>query len=238
MVLAVTASADGRITLARDQRLLDPAVAERWAALQPDGAFASRFDELHADVILEGSGSFVDDSADAPVRPVAVLSDDELRRDHVPRRSSKWFVVADGRGRVDWTFTGDDTMPLHVLVCDATPLGYLQRLRDLGVGYFVVGDAAVDLRAALRRIHEVFGATRVIANSGGTINAALLRDGLVDILDIVTIPGLVGGRGTPSVMDGPQLGRDDSPIRLQLLDCRVDNGAVRTRYRVQRSAAG
>ena len=38
---------------------------------------------------------------------------------------------------------------LHVLVCRAIPAGYLQRLRDLGVGYFVTGDRRVDLRLAL-----------------------------------------------------------------------------------------
>jgi len=50
-------------------------------------------------------------------------------------------------------------------------------LRDLGVGYFVVGDRHVDLRAALARIRRVLEADRVIIDSGGTMNAALLRLG-------------------------------------------------------------
>ena len=60
----------------------------------------------------------------------------------------RWpVVVVDGCGRVDWTFTGDDERALLVLVCRTTPAGYLARLRDLGVGYLLVGDASVDLDA-------------------------------------------------------------------------------------------
>lgn len=105
--------------------------------------------------------------------------------------------MADGRGRVDWTFTGD-----------------------------------ADLRAALARIRSSLGATRVIADSGGTVNASLLGQGLVDVVDVVTLPGLVGGAGTPTMMDGPALLPEDLPIRLSLIDVRVEGDAVRTRYRI------
>ncbi|GAA1901073.1 hypothetical protein GCM10009814_33030 [Lapillicoccus jejuensis] len=39
--------------------------------------------------------------------------------------------MIDGRGRVDWTFTGDDETSLLVLVRAHTPAGYLAHLRDL-----------------------------------------------------------------------------------------------------------
>jgi riboflavin biosynthesis pyrimidine reductase len=149
------------------------------------------------------------------------------------RPASRWCVVADGRGRVDWSFTSDGETKLHVLVCRATPGGYLQPLRDLGVGYFVVGDERVDLRLALRRIRGVLGAERVIADSGGTINASLLREGLVDILDVVTVPALISGAGTPTMMDGAPLTPDQNPMRLQLLDVTTAGDAVRTRHRVR-----
>ena len=232
VVLITTASVDGRITLGTHQRLLEPAVGERWNSFQVPNAFPDRPADIGAHVFLGGSGSFVDVDAQAPAWPAPRVRLEELWRDHLPRTAPNWFVVADSRGRVEWTFTGDDTTVLHVLVCRATPAGYLQRLRELDIGYFVVGNAQVDLREALVRIREVFRADRVVLDSGGTMNAALLRQGLVDTLDVVTLPGLVGGSGTPSIMDGPQLAWDDLPIRLRLLDSRVDQGAIRTRYRV------
>lgn len=232
VVLMTTASVDGRITLGKYQRLLDPAVSERWNTLQVPGSFPGRPADLASHVCLEGSGSFVDVDAEAPAWPVPSTPEQELWGDHLPRSSPNWFVVADSRGRVSWTFTGDEMTILHVLVCRATPPGYLQRLRDLGIGYFVVGDHQVDLRAALVRVGQVFRADRVIIDSGGTMNAALLRQGLVDIVDVVTLPGLVGGIGTPTIMDGPPLRNHECPIRLQLLDSSVERGAVRSRYRV------
>lgn len=232
VVLLTTASVDGRITLGRHQRLLDPTVNERWNSIQVPGSLPARPADLTSHVCLEGSGSFVDVDTGAPPWPPPTTPDQELWRDHVPRTAPNWFVVADSRGRVDWTFTGDDTTILHVLVCRATPPGYLQRLRDLGIGYFVVGDHQVDLRAALVRIRQVFAADRVIINSGGTMNAALLRQGLIDIIDVVTLPGLIGGLGTPSIMDGPQVELDEWPIRLHLLHSHIEHGTVHSRYRV------
>ena len=232
VVLITTSSVDGRITLGAHQRLLDPAVQDRWASMHSGDAFAGRPADIGSTVVLEGSGSFVDVDAQAPSWPAPTTPEPDLWQDHLPRRAPNWFVVADSRGRVDWTFTGDGTTILHVLVCRATPAGYLQRLRDLGVGYFVTGEGQVDLRLALARIHEVLGADRVVVDAGGTLNAAVLRQGLVDVVDVVTLPGLVGGSGTPTMMDGPPLDEHAQPIRLQLLDVRVDAGAVRTRYRV------
>ncbi len=197
VVLTTTVSVDGRITLGRDQLLLDPKVGARWETITVRGAFENRHAQIAAQVILEGSGSFVGPDAGPPQWPEASIADGLLWEDHVPEEAARWFVVADGRGRIDWSFTGDADLKLHVLVCRSTPAGYLQRLRDLGVGYFIVGDERVDLRQALARILHRLGAARVIADSGGTLNAALLREGLVDIVDVVTLPGLVGGAGTP-----------------------------------------
>ncbi|WP_297107899.1 dihydrofolate reductase family protein [Tessaracoccus sp.] len=83
------------------------------------------------------------------------------------------------------------------------------------------------------RLAAVLGARTVVADSGGTLNAALLRAGLVDEIDVVTLPGLVGGLGTPSIMDGAQLDDTQLPIRAELIDCQVTSERlVRTRYRV------
>lgn len=65
------------------------------------------------------------------------------------------------------------------------------------------------------------------------MNASLLREGLVHVLDVVTLPGLVGGTGTPTMMDGAPLCVDETAHRLSLIDVHVEGDAVRTRYRVR-----
>src|ERR1700689_4822987 len=73
LVVAVTASADGRVTLNRPSRLLDHASGEIWRSLHPssaDGFLASRRAEIERrysrQVVLEGSGTFVADT-DGPI---------------------------------------------------------------------------------------------------------------------------------------------------------------------------
>ncbi len=236
VIITTTASIDGRITLSRDARLIQPEAARRWAAMKPDGTdelLGSRRADHGATVTIEGSGSFVDDDGPPLVLPGPELPESELRRDVIPRRTPLWFVVADSRGRVDWSFTGDNTTSLLILVCDATPLGYLQLLHDKGIGHLNAGRGQVDLEEGLAKIAAVLGADTVVADSGGTFNAALLRAGLVDEIDVVILPGLIGGTGTPSIMDGNPLGSTGLPIRTELIDAQVTaTGLIRTRYRV------
>ncbi|MFT4164713.1 MAG: dihydrofolate reductase family protein [Microlunatus sp.] len=236
VVITTTASVDGRIALSRTGLLLQPEVASRWATMKPDGTdkfLGARRDEYGATVTLEGSGSFLAEGAPNAVLPTPVLPEAELREDFLPRRTPLWFVVADSRGRVDWSFGGDETTALLVVVCDSTPSGYLQLLRDRAIGYLIAGCSQVDLAEALAKIKAMLQADTVVADSGGTINAALLRAGLVDEIDVVTLPGLVGGVGTPSIMDGDPLDDHETPLRLELIACDVDPlGLVRTRYRV------
>ena len=74
VVLTTTASVDGRVTLSRSERLLDPGVHARW-----QGAWTSDVEDLIArrrrwledryapTVVLEGSGTFVADDVVSPV---------------------------------------------------------------------------------------------------------------------------------------------------------------------------
>lgn len=231
VILTTTSSVDGRISLGRHQRLLDPAVWARWGVIAEPAPFADRQDRLDAGADPRGQRLTRGCRRRRTQLARPVLPDDELYRDHLPHMAQRWFVVADGRGRVDWQYTGDGRRILHVLVCRSTPAGFLQRLRDLEVGYFVVGDERVDLREGLLKLGEL-GIKRVVADSGGTLNAPLLRQGLVQYIDVVTLPGLVGGAGAPTMFDGPELTADETPVRLVLVGVATDGDAVRTRYRI------
>ncbi|MBM6399336.1 RibD family protein [Phycicoccus sonneratiae] len=237
VVLTTLAGVDGRITLRRDQLLLDPAVGARWRAAWPDDVegLVRRRDAWIADhhaptVTLEGSGSFVRDDV---VSPWAEGGGPWDHPDHLPRRAPRWFVVVDGRGRMEWTFTGDDETALMVLVCRSTPPGYLEQLHELGVGWLACGDARVDLDLALRRLRAELGVRAVRADGGGGVNGALLRAGLVDELHVVTMPVLVGGLGTPTFLDGEPLAPDGLPVGLRVVRSEHgEEGSVWTHYEV------
>lgn len=52
------------------------------------------------------------------------------------------------------------------------------------------------------KLKKDFGVDSLTVQSGGTLNATLLREGLIDHLSIVVAPLVVGGATTPTLVDG------------------------------------
>jgi 2,5-diamino-6-(ribosylamino)-4(3H)-pyrimidinone 5'-phosphate reductase len=52
------------------------------------------------------------------------------------------------------------------------------------------------------KLKRQYGVNRLTVQSGGTMNATLIRAGLIDRISLVTAPLLVGGKTTPTLMDG------------------------------------
>ena len=240
VIVSVTATADGRVTLSRMERLLDDGPDLRWkAAWPPDvGDLLSRRaaaieQRHHPTVFLEGSGTFVADDAGSLHLPDASVPADLLWTDFLPYRSPRWFAVVDGRGRVAWTHKGDGETSLLVIGSRSTPLQYLARLRQEQIPYLLAGAHRVDLASALAKIRTQLGAECVVSAAGGGLNGALFRAGLVDELHIITVPALIGGLGTPSIMDGPPLEPGSLPDRLRALDVQVGaHGTIWAHYEV------
>lgn len=66
-------------------------------------------------------------------------------------------------------------------------------------------DSPVDFPALFLRLGEEFGIERMTVQSGGTLNAALVRARLIDHLSLVIAPVIVGGKDTPSLVGGESL---------------------------------
>jgi len=60
----------------------------------------------------------------------------------------------------------------------------------------------IDLPDLFQRMKQKHSADRITIQSGGMLNAALVRNGLIDHLLIVIAPLLVGGKATPTLIDG------------------------------------
>jgi riboflavin biosynthesis pyrimidine reductase len=155
VIVSVTATADGRVTLSRAERLLDDGPNVRWQSTWPpdaDGLLARRAAAIeqrhHPTVVLEGSGTFVADDAGSLTLPDTSVPADVLRTDFLPYRSPRWFVV-DARGRVAWTHKGDEETSLLVIVSHSTPLPYLAVLHRKRIPYLIAGARQVDLSSAL-----------------------------------------------------------------------------------------
>ena len=240
VIVSVTATADGRVTLSRMERLLDDGPNLRWKATWPPDAgelltrrAAAIEQRHHPTVVLEGSGTFVADDAGSLHLPDTSVPADVLWTDFLPCRSPRWFAVVDARGRVAWTHKGDEETSLLVIASRSTPLPYLARLRQERIPYLLAGARRVDLTSALAKIRTQLGVRCLVSEAGGGLNGALLRAGLVDELHIITVPALIGGLGTPSIMDGPPLEPGSLPEQLRVIDVQVGaHGTIWAHYEV------
>ena len=94
----------------------------------------------------------------------------------------------------------------------------------------------LSLANALTILKEQFGCDRLTIQSGGTVNGLFLRAKLLDFVDIVVAPVLIGGRDTPTLIDGQSLRSANELSRLgvlRLIDAvPLQASYLRLRYRV------
>ncbi len=249
VVVNVGASVDGKVALTRDALLMQQPSTDLWAAMTPPAADPTPIDILEmvrqqygCNAILEGSGSLVAESEIPEELPpydgdTAELYEHFLPADVIglPSPPLTWFTVVDSRGRVRWTENHENWAAL-VLVAESTPAAYLAYLRREHICYLVVGQDRVDPAQALAAMGTHLGIRCILSSAGGGLNGALLRAGLIDELYVTLAPALIGGLGTPSIVDGPPLALGDAPTKLQLLSVNTDtSGTVRLHYAVIKS---
>lgn len=84
---------------------------------------------------------------------------------------------------------------------------------------------------------EASGADRITIQSGGEMNAILVRDGLIDELSVVIAPMLVGGKDTPTLVDGKSLFSQEDLAQvkaLELIEAKaLNNSFLHLRYIVK-----
>jgi riboflavin biosynthesis pyrimidine reductase len=227
IVVISAASLDGRMALGPDRtqwdELDDPRNAEPYGAGGAWEDAVQRIEEVHhPGAGMQGSGSFVTSRTELRPLPPFEGDPDALHEDFLPAQVvhdpelKKWLVVVDGQGRMRSGYKGDEeagTRMLH-LVSHAVPAGYLAFLRREGIPYLIAGERWVDLPVVMRKLRTELEVTCVLSMAGGRLNGALLRAGLVDEVNVLFTPRLIGGFETPSLFDSPELGEEEWPTPL------------------------
>lgn len=94
----------------------------------------------------------------------------------------------------------------------------------------------LDLREMLAHLAEKFGCLRLTVQSGGTLNGLFLREKLLDYVDLVVAPALVGGRDTATLIDGEALYSPSQLSQLGILKLEsaevLRDSYLRLRYQV------
>lgn len=81
----------------------------------------------------------------------------------------------------------------------------------------IIRQESLNLTEVLKVLKEKYGCNRLTIQSGGTLNGLFLRDKLIDYVDIVVAPILVGGKDTSTLIDGNSITSIDELNQLGVL---------------------
>ena len=96
----------------------------------------------------------------------------------------------------------------------------------------------LDLIKLLEDLSSKYNAERVTIQSGGSLNGLFLRNNLIDYVNIVIAPLLVGGKDVPTLIDGEAISNLEELNKLkalELIECnQLDNSYIQLKYKVKR----
>ena len=94
----------------------------------------------------------------------------------------------------------------------------------------------LDLKTLLTDMGKKYGAKAITIQSGGTLNGKFLRDNLIDYVNIVIAPLLVGGKDTSTLIDGESIisSKELGKLKaLKLIECKqIDDSYIQLKYKV------
>ena len=174
-----------------------------------------------ADAVLVGVGTVLADD------PHLTLDEEDRRVQRLRngRSGNPARVVLDSSGRtpIDARVL-DDAATTYLIVSEAAPADRHDALADAGAEVIVAGEERVDVAAAVDALAD-HGVDRLMVEGGGEVIFSCFTAGVVDELQVYVGSLVVGGRESPTLVDGD--GFVDEFPRLALDDIdRLDDGVV------------
>ena len=94
----------------------------------------------------------------------------------------------------------------------------------------------LNLKTLLEDLYSKYNAERLTIQSGGTLNGLFVRNKLIDFVNIVIAPILIGGKDVATLVDGESITNDselNKLMPLRLLECnRLNDSYVQLKYEV------
>lgn len=102
--------------------------------------------------------------------------------------------------------------------------------------FHIIQQKELSLKDALAELKSEYGCERITVQTGGTLNGLFLREKLLDHVDLVVAPVLIGGKDTSTLIDGCSLLSQEELSKLGVLKLRecviLENSYLRLRYDV------
>jgi len=249
VVVGVTTSLDGRLSLVPKETLetgykinLDnyPKFQNLFGDWQP---IETKIKDLHKpDTFMEGSNMVMYEGQDIKPLPKFTGDPDNLYKDFLPgevidhAKRKYWLAIVDGKGRLRSGYKGNENPENHIihLTSFSVPPEYLAFLQNQKIPYLITGQNRVDLRKMLQKMYLKLGIKCILTSSAGKLSGALIRENLIDEINILLNPVVIGGFNTPILFASPEVNPPEIlPTKLKLISLnRNKDDSVWLRYKV------
>ncbi len=249
----VTTSLDGRLSLEPNATLYNPDNINldrypRFHDIFGENLFGAIVDELKEiykpDTFMEGSNMIMFEGQEVKRLPKYNEDSEDLYQDYLPTEITKnpkrkfWSAIIDGKGRLRSGYKGNEdneqSHMLHLVSSNVAP-EYLSFLQNNKIPYLISGKKRVDLKKILSKMYYKLNIQNIMISSAGKLSGALLRDDLIDEINILFNPFIIGGFKTPVLFASTELNPPKVlPTELTLISSKVnDNGSIWLRYKVK-----
>lgn len=190
----------------------------RFDWFSPDiGLFYEQVYKWNEDATLVGCDTLLN-----PPEPMPEDTEEDISLPDIePHDSRAILVVPDSRGRFrKWNYLRKQQYwkDFISLCSKKTPADHIEYLKQRKIKYLTVGDDYVDYKKALEKLNKEFGIKAMRIDSGGTLCGILLRLGLVDEVNLLVHPVLVGGTSPKTFFKADDLETAEGVIDLKLKD--------------------
>ena len=191
---------------------------------------------LDCDAVMNGTVTCAEIYADGMGEPATCKCKRECREDNILfKEGDKCCICIDPLGQLIWSsnYVDRPVMPKsHVVevLTEKVSEEYIQGLKELGISYIFAGTDETDLELLLEKLSD-YGIRRLLVTGGGTINYALLKNGLVDEVSVVISPIVAADKNCVSTFERSEFAGGNYGGALQLISVKeLKDGSILLRY--------
>jgi 2,5-diamino-6-(ribosylamino)-4(3H)-pyrimidinone 5'-phosphate reductase len=207
-------------------------ISRMGAAISSPNDF-DRVDRLRADcdAVMVGGHTLIENN------PRLTIKSEALRRQRLNQKGEenpiKVAIITNAVLPADIRFLTFGPARKLIFTTAQTDLANIERLRKLGVQVIITDGMWVDLQYAMQQLKQA-GVRQLLVEGGGTLNEELLKQKLVDEIQLYIAPMIFGGADAPTFVSGTGLDRDGA-VQLKLAELKKDeDGGVLLRYLVKK----
>ena len=137
-----------------------------------------------------------------------------------PNKLSISFIIVDNEPHLTTKgliYLAKKSKKIILVTTNSSHLGFTIKKEYPNIDIILYKDE-VDFKDLFSKLDKVYGVEKLTIQSGGTLNTFLVRQGLIDRVLLVVAPALIGGKNTPTIMDGESFHTKEDLLKIKTLE--------------------